>query len=71
LVLGSAAPINADFRISIAGAQEILDEVFAQVDSVISHVHSLVPKDFPWHIAETIFDGMRKLKNSENRISQF
>ncbi len=53
---------------STARAEEILNETFEQVDSVISAVESIIPDGFPPQIADSIFDGMRKLKSKERAL---
>ncbi|MES2219103.1 MAG: type II toxin-antitoxin system HipA family toxin [Pseudomonadota bacterium] len=42
--------------------QEIMDEVFDNIENVINKVTELLPKDFPSHISEPIFSGMRRVK---------
>ncbi len=43
-------------------AEQLLDEMLEQMDSVIEAVSTQLPKKFPTHIAEAIFDGMRLTK---------
>ncbi|MEN0058531.1 MAG: type II toxin-antitoxin system HipA family toxin [Bdellovibrio sp.] len=47
-------------RISSEQMELILDEVLAEVPSIISRVTSELPSDFPQHIADSIFAGMQK-----------
>jgi serine/threonine-protein kinase HipA len=41
---------------------EMIEEMLAQVDRVIETVHAILPRPFPQHIAESIFEGMRAAK---------
>ena len=43
-------------------SETILDEMLLQIDSVIEQVSDQLPKKFPKHISQAIFDGMRKAK---------
>lgn len=43
--------------------QAIMDEAFDTMDSVIERVENSLPKDFSEQISESIFSGMRKIKN--------
>lgn len=42
--------------------QSIVDEVFDQMDHVIDEVSALLPTNFPRHISESIFTGMRRVR---------
>ena len=42
--------------------QLIIDDVFEHMDSVIEQVSSQLPKNFPLQMSESIFAGMRKVK---------
>ncbi len=42
--------------------QAIIDDVFDKMDEVIDKVSKSLPLQFPTHISEPIFDGMRKIK---------
>lgn len=44
-------------------AETILDEMLEKVDSVIEKVAAELPKQFPSHIAQPIFDGMRAMRD--------
>lgn len=43
--------------------QSIVDDIFDNMESVINQVMSSLPKSFPDHISESIFFGMRQVKN--------
>lgn len=43
--------------------QTIIDEVFDNMENVIHQVKNLLPQHFPHQISESIFAGMRKIKN--------
>lgn len=43
--------------------QEIIDEVFDNMENVINQVTQILPPNFPTHISEPIFSGMRRIKN--------
>lgn len=45
-------------------AEQILDEMLAQVDLVIEKVSDQLPKKFPTQIAKSIFDGMLSVKKN-------
>jgi serine/threonine-protein kinase HipA len=49
-------------QFSTSDMQKIIDEAFDEMENVMSHVNSLIPKDFPRIIADSIFDNMLKLK---------
>ncbi len=42
--------------------QAIIDEIFDKMEEVISKVTQLLPSNFPAHISDPIFEGMRKVK---------
>ncbi len=48
---------------SIVRAKEIAEEMFGKIERVISGVQMRLPREFPEHVANTIFDGMRKFSN--------
>ena len=43
--------------------QSIIDEVCDNLDNVIDKVTGTLPKSFPKKISDSIFNGMRKVKN--------
>ena len=43
-------------------AESILDEMLKKTDSVITAVSKLLPKEFPGHISEPIFQGLAEAK---------
>lgn len=43
--------------------QNIIDDVFDNMENVIDHVTDSLPKNFPKQISESIFSGMRQIKN--------
>jgi len=47
---------------SIGKAEAILDEMLSKVDDVIQKVSVLLPHTFPRQISQSIFDGMRLMK---------
>ena len=47
--------------------QNIIEDVFDNMENVIHHVTDILPKNFPQQISEPIFDGMRQVKNQERR----
>lgn len=55
-LLATAKEVNY----SVARAEVILNDMLATTDQVISEVATQLPNDFPAHIAEPIFEGMRK-----------
>lgn len=50
-------------QISPALMQNIMDEVFDNMESVIGKAALQLPKNFPTQISDSIFAGMRKIKN--------
>jgi serine/threonine-protein kinase HipA len=50
-------------QFSAKAMQEIVDEVFDNMENVISHVTQILPPHFPAHISDPIFSGMRQVKN--------
>jgi serine/threonine-protein kinase HipA len=42
----------------------LLDSMLDEIDSVINKVSGILPKDFPDHIATSVFDGMREMGKS-------
>ncbi|MCR9191638.1 MAG: type II toxin-antitoxin system HipA family toxin [Gammaproteobacteria bacterium] len=46
----------------VEDAEKILDDMLNQVDTVIHDVNKRLPNDFPAHISQPIFDGMRSVK---------
>ncbi|MCC2666790.1 MAG: HipA N-terminal domain protein [Gammaproteobacteria bacterium] len=50
--------------------QEIMSEVFDTMENIINQVTQILPPHFPSHICESIFLGMRQIKNrSTNSIT--
>lgn len=47
---------------SVQRAEQLLDEMLAKTDAVIAEVASKLPKDFPVHISQPIFEGMQLVK---------
>lgn len=43
--------------------QKIMDDVFDNMENVISSIENILPKDFPEPMSESIFFGMRQIKN--------
>ena len=43
--------------------QTIIDDVFDNMENVITEVIGLLPKNFPQQISDSIFAGMRQIKN--------
>lgn len=43
--------------------QDIIDDVFDNMEDVITQVTQVLPLHFPSHICDSIFSGMRKIKN--------
>ncbi len=43
--------------------QDIIDDVFDNMENVITRVTRMLPKNFPEQISDAIFAGMRKVKN--------
>ena len=44
-------------------AEIIMNEMLAQVDSVIQRVSEQLPESFPVHISQPIFYGMRRVRD--------
>lgn len=43
--------------------QEIIDEVFDNMEMVIANVTQKLPKNFPFELCDALFSGMRKIKH--------
>lgn len=43
-----------------ANAEDLIAEVLSQVDPVLNDVSRTLPQDFPAHVADSIFNGMRQ-----------
>lgn len=50
--------------------QEIIDDVFDKMESVIATVTQALPPHFPSDICDSIFAGMRKVKNRSHNLSR-
>lgn len=50
-------------HLPIQSFQDIVEEVFDNMQNVIDEVASNLPKLFPFEIAQSIFDGMNRVKN--------
>lgn len=50
-------------KLSASVFSQIVDDVFDNMEMVISKVEKILPNDFPTNIAESIFSGMRRAKN--------
>jgi len=59
---------NANY--SIEKAENILDEMLEKVDEVIEIVSSKIPKSFPRQISQSIFEGMRSMKERLSLITK-
>ncbi|MBV8803101.1 MAG: hypothetical protein JO131_09140 [Gammaproteobacteria bacterium] len=57
--------INAakDAHYSTEKAEMILNEMLYEVDKVIEKIAAQLPTGFPKQISQSIFDGMRAMKN--------
>jgi len=49
--------------------QTIIEEVHDRMASVISEVENQLPREFPSHISESIFSGMKKIKGKLSTIT--
>lgn len=47
--------------------QNIMDDVFDTMENVIHQVTDLLPDNFPTQISESIFAGMREVKNQHQK----
>ncbi|MHB1948415.1 MAG: type II toxin-antitoxin system HipA family toxin [Gammaproteobacteria bacterium] len=56
--LGTAK--HADY--SVEKAETILNEILSKIEEVIDKISAELPKDFPRHISQSIFNGMRLMK---------
>jgi serine/threonine-protein kinase HipA len=52
---------------SMERAEDILDEMLSEVETVIVNVSAAIPKAFPEQIANAIFEGMRHMKKKLNK----
>ena len=43
-------------------AEQLLDDILSKVDKVIDEVKSILPNEFPEHIAISIFEGMKLMQ---------
>jgi serine/threonine protein kinase HipA of HipAB toxin-antitoxin module len=55
-----------DFSEERAG--EILEEMLQKVDVVVDRVAAMLPKEFPKHVSQPIFDGMMALAKRSLKI---
>ena len=56
----------SECQFSAGSMQTIIDEVFDNMENVIDNVTKLLPKNFSEQIGESIFSGMRGIRNRTN-----
>jgi len=59
-----------DAHYSTEKAEIILDEVLDKVDAVIESISAQLPHEFPNHISQPIFDGMKSMKQRLINLQQ-
>ncbi len=60
-----ARPISLSMPLRVRPLWEcVLSETFGKIERVISEVEPLIPKGFPGHVSESIFEGMLRLRKS-------
>jgi serine/threonine-protein kinase HipA len=52
---------------SVARAEHLVEEMLGQVDAIVAQVEASLPKDFPNHIKDPIFEGMLALAISQRQ----